>query len=84
MYLKEDLQNTTCFFIDEAGNTIHSSTTSKTTDGRFGDTLDVVSKNLAMAFGTTFAEAFPTFTACVRVSIESVEDRDNNAKCKCR
>jgi hypothetical protein len=44
------------------GDTLDTSTTSKTTNGRLGDTLDVVPKNLAMALRTTFAEAFATFT----------------------
>lgn len=57
-------------------NTLHTTTTSKTTNGRFGNALDVVAKNLAMTLGTTFAEAFATFTACICVSIESVEERD--------
>jgi hypothetical protein len=43
-------------------NTLDTTTTGKTTNGRLGDTLNVVSKNLAMALGTTFAEALATFT----------------------
>jgi hypothetical protein len=46
-------------------NTLDTTTTSKTTNGGFRDTLDVVSKNLAMAFGTTLAEALATFTTCL-------------------
>jgi len=36
--LKEDLENTTGFFVDEARDTLHSATTSKTTDSGLPDT----------------------------------------------
>jgi len=67
--LKENLQNTTSLLIDEARDTLDTSTTSKTTNSlrdirqmviahivrsyRFCDTLDVVTQNLAVALGTT-------------------------------
>lgn len=44
-------------------NTLDATTASETTDGGLGDALDVVSKNLAVALGATFAEAFTTFSA---------------------
>jgi hypothetical protein len=36
--LEEDFQNTTGLFIDETRNTLHTPTTSKTTNGRLCDT----------------------------------------------
>lgn len=45
-------------------DTLDTSTTGETTNGRLGDTLDVVSKNLAMAFCTALAETLATFTTC--------------------
>lgn len=44
-------------------NTLDATTAGKTADGGFGDALDVVSENLAVAFGAAFAEAFTTFSA---------------------
>lgn len=40
--LKEDLENTAGFFIDETGDTLDTTTASETTNGGFGDTFDVV------------------------------------------
>lgn len=45
-------------------NSLDATTTGKTTDSRLGDTLNVVSKDFAVAFGTTLAEALATFSTC--------------------
>ena len=45
-------------------DTLDTATTCETTDGRLGDALDVVTKNLAVTLGTTLAEALATFAAC--------------------
>ena len=37
--LQKDLQNATCLFVDEAADTLDTTTTSKTTNGGLGDTL---------------------------------------------
>ena len=47
-------------------DTLDTSTASETTDGRFGNTLDVVTEDFAVAFGTAFAETFSTFSTCER------------------
>ena len=39
--LKEDLENTTSLFVDQARDTLHATTTRETTDGRLGDTYMV-------------------------------------------
>jgi hypothetical protein len=44
-------------------DTLDTTTTSETADGGLGDALDVVTKNLAMALGSTLAEALATFAA---------------------
>lgn len=54
--LKEDLEHAASLFIDETGNTLHTTTTRETTDGRFSDTLDVVTKNFPVAFRATLSE----------------------------
>ena len=61
--LKEDLEDTTGLFVDEAGDTLDTTTTSKTTDGGFGDTLDVITQHLAMTFGASLSEALSSFAA---------------------
>jgi hypothetical protein len=62
--LKEGLQDASSLLIDHSGDTFDTTTTSETTDGRLCYTLDVVSKNLAMTFGSALAKALSTFAAC--------------------
>jgi hypothetical protein len=47
---------------------LDATTTGETADGGLGDTLDVVSKDLAMAFGTALPEALATFASYCRKS----------------
>ena len=53
--LKEDLENTTGLFVDEAGDTLDTATTGETADGGLGDALDVVAKDLAMTLGASLS-----------------------------
>ena len=46
-------------------DTLDTATTGETTDGGLGYALDVVTKNLSVTLGSTFAEALSTFSACV-------------------
>ena len=64
---------------DADRNTLDTTSASKTANGRFGDTLDVVSKNLAMAFGTTLAEALATFTACLLGQYNTSKGKRNHS-----
>ena len=54
--LKEHLEDTTGLFVDQAGDALDTSSSRKTTDGRLGDALDVVSKDLSVALGTSLVE----------------------------
>ena len=60
--LKEHLQHTTGLFVNETRNTFNTTTTGKTTDGRLGDALDVITQNFAMTLGASLAESFTSFT----------------------
>ncbi|KAF1595939.1 UNVERIFIED_CONTAM: hypothetical protein FQV16_0015762, partial [Eudyptes robustus] len=60
--LQEDFENTTGFFVDEAGDSLHSTTTSQTTDGGLGDALDVITEDFAMTLGTSFSESLASFS----------------------
>ena len=62
--LKEGLEDTTGLLVDHGGDTLNTTTASKTTDSRLGDTLDVVTKDLAVTLSTTLAEALATFSTC--------------------
>ncbi|CAH3121631.1 unnamed protein product, partial [Porites lobata] len=45
--LKENFENTTSLFVDQARDSLDTATASKTTDSWLGDALDVVAKNLS-------------------------------------
>ena len=52
-------------------NTLDTTTTRETTDSGLGDTLDVVTKNLAVALGTALAETLAALAACKRRELAS-------------
>lgn len=60
--LKENLEDCASLLINEARDTLHTSTASKTANGRLGDALDVVTKDLAMALSTTLAKTLAAFS----------------------
>jgi hypothetical protein len=60
--LKEHLQHTAGFFIDESRNALDTTTASEAADSRLGDALDVVAQHLAVALGATFAESLSSFS----------------------
>jgi hypothetical protein len=53
--LQENLEDTTDLFVDQTRDSLDSTTASKTTDGGFGDTLDVIPKDLTMTLGASFS-----------------------------
>ena len=61
--LQEDLENTASLLVDEARDTLDSTTASKTTDGGLSDALDVVTKDLPVAFGASLSKTFASFAA---------------------
>lgn len=71
--LQEHLENPTGLLIDEAADTLHTTTTSETADSWLGDPLDVVSQDLPVALGASLAETFASFAASrhVRSRLES-------------
>ena len=61
--LKEHLQDTTSFLVDQTADALDTTTTSQTTDRGFGDTLDVITEYLPMTLGASFAESLSSFTS---------------------
>ena len=53
---KENLEDTSSLLVDEAGDTLDTTTAGKTTNGGLGDTLNVVTKDLAVTLSTTLSE----------------------------
>ena len=54
--LEEHLEDTTGLFVDEARDTLDTSSTGKTTDCRLGDALDVISQDLTVPLGASLSE----------------------------
>jgi hypothetical protein len=61
--LEEDLEHTPGLLVDETGDALDAAATSETADGGLGDTLDVVTEDLAMALGAALSETFTSFSA---------------------
>jgi hypothetical protein len=61
--LEEDLEDTAGLFVDETRDTLDTTTTSETADGGLGDTLDVITKDLAMTLGSSLSESFSSLSA---------------------
>jgi hypothetical protein len=61
--LKEGLQDTAGLLVDHGRDTLDTTTTSETADSGLGDTLDVITQNLAVTLGTALSEALATLAA---------------------
>ena len=55
--LKEDLEDSAGLLIDEAADTLNTSSASQSANGRLGDALDVVAQNLAVSLCTALSES---------------------------
>ena len=61
--LKEDLQDTSGLLIDEARNALDTTTACKTSDGRLGNALDVVSEDLAVSLCSALAQSLSSLSS---------------------
>jgi len=61
--LKEHLQDTSGLLIDEARDTLDSTTASQTSDGGLGDALDVVSQHLPVTLSASLSESLASFAS---------------------
>ena len=53
--LKEHLEDTTGLLVDEARDTLHTTTASEAADGWLGYTLDVITQNFAVPLGASLS-----------------------------
>ena len=60
--LQEHLEDTTGLLVDEARDTLDSTTASQTADGGLGDALDVVTQNLAVTLGASLAQSLASLS----------------------
>jgi hypothetical protein len=79
--LKEDLEDTTGLLIDQARDTLDTSTSRQTTDGGLGDTLNVITQYFAMTLSASLAESFSSFTTSGHVELVYDTDEDSLGKC---
>ena len=59
---QENLEDTTGFFVDQAGDTLDTTSASQSSDGGLGDSLDVITKNLSVTLGASFSQSLSSFT----------------------
>jgi len=60
--LEEVFQYSTSFLVDETRDTLDTTTTSEAANSRFGNALDVVAQDFAMALSTGLSETLATFS----------------------
>ena len=61
--LKENLQDTSGLLVDQAGDTLDTTSASQTTNSGLGDTLDVVSQYFPVTLCATLSKTFSSLTA---------------------
>jgi hypothetical protein len=67
--LEENLEHRAGLLVDEAGDTLHTTTASETADSGLGDALDVVTKNLPVTLGASLAKALTTLATSRHVVV---------------
>ena len=60
--LEEDLEDGAGLLVDEARDALDTTTTSETADSWLGDTLDVITENLAVTLSASLTESFTSLT----------------------
>ena len=74
--LKENLEDTSGLLIDEARDTLDTTSASQTADSGLGDTLDVITQDFAVTLGTSLSESLASFASSSHVVFFlSVENR---------
>ena len=63
--LEEDLEDTSSLFVDGTRDTLDTSSSGESADGRLGDTLDVIAKYLSVALGSGLAESLSSLSSSV-------------------
>ena len=61
--LQEYLEHSTGLLVDEARDTLDTTSSSKTTDSGLGNTLDIIAKNFAMSLGAPLAQSLSSLAA---------------------
>ena len=65
--LKENLEDTSGLLIDEARDTLDTTSASQTADGGLGDALDVITQDFAVTLGASLSESLASFASTSHV-----------------
>ena len=76
--LQEHLEDTTGLLVDEAGDTLDTSTASQSADSGLGDTLDIIAQHLTMPLCAPLAESLSSLTASSHVDMLSMQRPTDN------
>ena len=69
---QENLEDTTGLFVDQARDTLDTTSASQTADGGFGDALDVIAQNFAVTLGTSLSKSFASFSTASHVECSMI------------
>merc|ERR1719494_1802105 len=65
--LQEDLKNTSRLLVDQSRYPLDASPPRQPSDGRLGNSLNVIPQDLPMPLGSTLAKSFPTLATTSHV-----------------
>ena len=65
--LKEYLEHSTSLLIDKTRDTLYTTTTSETTNSGLSNTLDIITKDLAMTLSATLSKTFTSFSSACKL-----------------
>jgi len=60
--LQEDFQHSSGLLVDQARDTLDTTSASQTPDSGLGDTLDVITKHFPVTLSATLSQSFASFT----------------------
>ena len=65
--LQEDLEDTSGLLVDESGDTLDTSSSRESSDGRLGDSLDVITQDLSVTLGASLSESLTSLSSSSHV-----------------
>ena len=74
--LKEYFEDSTGLFVDQARDTLDTTTSRQTADGGLGDTLNVITQHFAMTLGASLSKSFASFSSSGHVEFSEITDEE--------
>ena len=60
---QENFEDTTGLFVDQAGDTLDTTSAGQSSDGGLGDSLDVITEYFSVPLGTSLSESFSSLSS---------------------